>query len=109
MSKLFRNKWDYWHLFGPMVLIISLHVQRIISTTPLEMFFVIANLILIALAPYLWEEWDRKKVLYSDARVKTWGWFARNMLTSEGVFDSKDMLLGYAGLFIGTLLGIIFI
>ncbi len=106
---LFKNKWSYVHFFGMMALMAAWYQLSAASVTTMERTYSAILLVIVALAPYLYEEWDRKKVLYSDPRAKLWGWFAKALFTSEGLFDENDMLLGYAGMGIGLILSIIFL
>lgn len=60
------------------------------------------GMIITLIAPLAWEKWDTVKIRWDDPRVKDWGWLRKAIFTSEQKFDTWDMLLGYAGIFIGV-------
>jgi len=104
-KKIFPNKSAYVHLLGPLVMILLWFWVTFYPKIALVILLAI-----VVMSPFLYEIWDRYKVLYSDTeRIKDWGWFPSAFFTSEGKFDKWDMFLGFIGIGIGMLIGIFFI
>ena len=112
MKKIFRNQWDYVHFIGPLIWmnLEMLFVQSVLSRsyTIVEAVFVAYTFILTITAPFWWEYLDRFKVLYNEKRTAHWTWFQQIIFTSEGRSDRHDLMLGVAGLIIGTGIWVLF-
>ena len=97
--KFFRDKWDYYHFFGPFFfpfLMAFIVVYPVIAQ--------VFTIFLLFLFPWLWEYWDEHKVLYNDERTLQWTNIEKAIFTSDGFFDRYDLKLGYAGMYIGFML-----
>lgn len=110
-KKIFRNQWDYVHFIGPLIwmyleMVFAASVMNRVHSTVEAI--AVAYMFLVAItAPFLWEYWDKFKVLYSDERTKKWTWLQQIIFTSEGHSDRHDLMLGIAGIIIGVLIWIL--
>jgi hypothetical protein len=96
-KKIFRNKMDYWHFFGPLVIFGGLGF--LVS----PWFYIIGFV-----AVFLWEVWDMHKGTYQDGLDLGYNWYELMFLTSDGIFDPHDMLLGFAGIYIAILIDAVY-
>jgi hypothetical protein len=87
IKKIFRNKMDYWHFFGPLV---------VFGATG---FFIHPVFYIIGcLTVFLWEVWDTHKISYKEGVERGYNWLQLMLRTSDRKFDAHDMFLGLAAI-----------
>jgi hypothetical protein len=96
-KEIFRNDMDYWYFFGPFF------------AFGVPGFFVhLAFYLVGCLTVFLMGVWDMYKDSYQDGLDSGYNWYQLMFLTSDGIFDPHDMLLGFAGIYIAILIDAVY-